>query len=376
MVARRHPKLAMVSPWPPQASGIADYAQGLRDELRRIGVSVDVYTNADGDTSDRVYTIPSVDDVISKLSEYDRILVQLGNHPHFHGYMLPIIAAHGRKCAVELHDIRLDHVLPGLNYGGDPGFTQRWMLANYGSDEAISNSRPVSDIVCRHASSVIAHSHYAAEWLRTLGVANIHVVDLAYDLSELPELGFRPTPEGIINVGVFGTFQESRQIPLVLEALAILHRQGVTGWHLHLVGRPCEGYEELLSKIATSGISDCVSVRENSSTQEFLGLMGAMDVHVALRSPTVGETSGVVVQGLILGLPTIVSDVGWYAELPSIVEKIPQHNGLYELTTALYRHIRNEARRLCFGSSTKAFATEAYCLRNRAEEITEILVNG
>ena len=36
-----------------------------------------------------------------------------------------------------------------------------------------------------------------------------------------------------------------------------------------------------------------------------------------------GETSAIVVQALQLGTPVIVSDVGWYAELPECVLKVP-----------------------------------------------------
>ena len=45
--------------------------------------------------------------------------------------------------------------------------------------------------------------------------------------------------------------------------------------------------------------------------------MGACDVHVSLRSPTMGETSGTAIRALALGKPLVVSDVGWFAELPT-----------------------------------------------------------
>src|SRR5438046_10629951 len=52
--------------------------------------------------------------------------------------------------------------------------------------------------------------------------------------------------------------------------------------------------------------------------------MAACVVLVNLRSPTMGETSGAVIRGLGLGKPMLVSDVGWFAELPDDVAlKIP-----------------------------------------------------
>ena len=53
-------------------------------------------------------------------------------------------------------------------------------------------------------------------------------------------------------------------------------------------------------------------------------LLAATDVSVSLRYPTMGETSGVVVRALSLGRPLVVSDVGWFSELPDEVAlKVP-----------------------------------------------------
>jgi glycosyltransferase involved in cell wall biosynthesis len=48
-------------------------------------------------------------------------------------------------------------------------------------------------------------------------------------------------------------------------------------------------------------------------------LMAGVDAVIALRSPTMGETSGAVIRALSLGKPLLVSDVGWFAELPDAV---------------------------------------------------------
>ncbi len=66
-------------------------------------------------------------------------------------------------------------------------------------------------------------------------------------------------------------------------------------------------------------------------------LRGA-DACVSLRYPTMGETSGVVVRALALGTPLVVSDVGWFAELPDAVAlKVPVAGGEVE---ALTEHLR------------------------------------
>jgi len=74
-------------------------------------------------------------------------------------------------------------------------------------------------------------------------------------------------------------------------------------------------------------------VREPYVPEERLwSLMAASDVLVNLRSPTMGETSGAVLRGLGLGKPMLVSDVGWYAQLPDgVALRIPLDE--YEVPT-------------------------------------------
>ena len=65
-------------------------------------------------------------------------------------------------------------------------------------------------------------------------------------------------------------------------------------------------------------------------------LMAACDAVVQLRAPTMGETSGSAIRTLGLGKPLVVSDVGWFAELPGDVAlKVPV--GGDEETAALVR---------------------------------------
>jgi hypothetical protein len=53
-------------------------------------------------------------------------------------------------------------------------------------------------------------------------------------------------------------------------------------------------------------------------------LMAACDVLVNLRFPTMGETSGSAIRAMSLAKALVVSEVGWFAELPDDVAlKIP-----------------------------------------------------
>ncbi len=66
-------------------------------------------------------------------------------------------------------------------------------------------------------------------------------------------------------------------------------------------------------------------IREEYVPEDRLwALMAACDAIVSLRSPTMGETSGSAIRALSLGKPLVVSDVGWFSELPGdAVLKVP-----------------------------------------------------
>src|SRR5205823_5207886 len=101
---------------------------------------------------------------------------------------------------------------------------------------------------------------------------------------------------------------------------------------LLLVGSAGERFERE-RRLERLGLDDTAILREGYVPEERLwSLMAACDVLVNLRSPTMGETSGAVIRGLALGKPMLVSDVGWFAELPDDVAlKIPVDE--YEVAT-------------------------------------------
>ena len=114
----------------------------------------------------------------------------------------------------------------------------------------------------------------------------------------------------------------SRAIPQLLEAFARL-RGAHPRARLLLVGATAPGFH-LEGRLERLGLGDEV-IREDYVTEErFWSLMAASTVCVSLRAPTMGETSGAAIRALSLGRPLIVSDLGWFSELPGDVAlKVP-----------------------------------------------------
>ena len=114
----------------------------------------------------------------------------------------------------------------------------------------------------------------------------------------------------------------NKRIPQLLEAFALLRRRH-PGARLLLVGGAGDRFD-VGRRLERLGLTEGVERLDYVPEERMWSLMAACDVLVNLRYPTMGETSGSVIRALSLGRPLVVSDVGWFAELPDDVAlKVP-----------------------------------------------------
>src|SRR5207237_10823190 len=122
----------------------------------------------------------------------------------------------------------------------------------------------------------------------------------------------------------------NKRVPQLLRASAARRRRR-PGARLLLGGGTAERFD-VTRRLERLGLDEGVERLDYVPEERLWSLMAACDVLVNLRYPTMGETSGSVIRGLSLGKPMLVSDVGWFAELPDDVAlKIPVDE--YEVAT-------------------------------------------
>jgi glycosyltransferase involved in cell wall biosynthesis len=98
-------------------------------------------------------------------------------------------------------------------------------------------------------------------------------------------------------------------------------------------------------------------------------LMSACDICVNLRYPTMGETSAAALRALSLGKPLVVSDVGWFSELPdSLAAKVPVDEWEVE-TLAKTLTVLSEQPELreAMGVAARAYIREEHDLERSAD---------
>jgi glycosyltransferase involved in cell wall biosynthesis len=320
-------RVAYYSPLPPSRSGIADYSMLLLPALR-----------------ERIEEVV-VAEPGKRAPHADVCLYHVGNDPDSHAWIVD--ALRKRPGVVVLHELVLHHLIAGMTIGrGDGRGYMEAMERDYGVAgrllalgvldnllpliwETQPERFPLTGTVLDVAGGLIVHSGYVERGVRTAGYAG--------PLWRIPHAAWPPRPvepaalTGDPLVGCFGHLNMNKRIPTLLEAFTLLRRRR-PGARLLLVGEATERFD-LDRRLERLGIGGDSLVREGYVGEDrFESLMSACDVLVNLRSPTMGETSGSVIRGLSLGKPMLVSDLGWFAEIPDgAVLRIPVDD--YEVAT-------------------------------------------
>ena len=319
-------RVAYYSPLPPSRSGIADYSTLLLPPLRE---RIDIVVAEEG----------------KRAPHADVALYHLGNDPDAHGWILD--ALNERPGVVVLHEYVLHHLIAGTTIGRGKGrdyldAMERELgvagrLLGLGVLDNLlpllwetqPERFPLSGVVLDQATGLIVHSNYVAEQARSAGYGGplwriphpvwpMGAVEPATDVSGDPL------------IGCFGFLNMNKRIPQLLEAFASFRRTR-PGARLLLVGGSGERFD-VERRLERLGLTDGVQRMDYVPEERMWSLMAACDVLVNLRYPTMGETSGSVIRALALGQPLLVSDVGWFSELPDdVVLKVPVDD--YEVAT-------------------------------------------
>jgi glycosyltransferase involved in cell wall biosynthesis len=321
-------RVAYYSPLPPSRSGIADYSALLLPAL-----------------SERADVVVARPGRFRREPKADVCLYHVGNDPHAHGWIVE--ALRRRPGVVVLHEFVLHHLISGLTLARgdvdgylaalerDAGLVGR-LLGHAVADARIDplwetrpEDFPLAAGVLDLAAGLVVHSRYVEERAREAGYEGpIWVIPMpAWPVPDVEPAAIEGSPL----IGCFGHINESKRIPQLTAAFERLGER-LPNARLLLVGAASPRLGELR---LPEGV-----VREEYVPEERLwALMAACDACVQLRAPTMGETSAVAIRALSVGKPLVVSDVGWFRELPDDVAiKVPVGEGEIEaLAAALER---------------------------------------
>jgi glycosyltransferase involved in cell wall biosynthesis len=367
-------RVAWWSPLPPDPSGIADYAEELLPYLARFW-DVDLF--AEGEVAPALADVHPVVDArdeeaaIARLPEYDAVLYHLGNNPAHLGAYRALQRHHG---LVVLHDASLAHlVIHATHLAGrtDRLFAELRALHGDLAAEAVRRHFylhepapwdveplrfPMLGRALGAARAVLVHSRFAAEQVRrAMPGLPVQVVEHHASPPPAPVPRVPAAPGAPVVFCTAGFLTPAKHIDLVLAALAKL--RGRIPFRYRLVGAVAPGFP-LYGQVRDHGLLDHVDRVGRVSKERLYAELAEADVCVNLRHPTSGETSGIVQRALAAGRPVVVSDVGWFSELPDdCAAKVPAGEGeVLALAATLEALARDRTRRAAMGEAALAYA--------------------
>jgi glycosyltransferase involved in cell wall biosynthesis len=379
---RARKRIAWVSPWPPQQSGVATYSSRLVPEIARhvdVDVLVEGPVNRYAEPLEPGVQLLSADELdwSAELRHYDVYVYSMGNSA-FHRHVYETLLRRGG--VVLSHDVRLVGFYgwyAGLEQPEDPTARLAQRLHDTYSERidagAFVHSAPspeeqtalglfLTGEVQAHADRLIVHSSFAADVLRldrpaeARGHAPITVLPHALQLrpeSERPEDPARPT------IVSFGVLSEVKGLATLIDAFARLAPER-PGARLVLAG-PAEVHERerWLRHAADAGVADQVEIPGYLDYENYERLLAAATLAAQLRTVTNGEASGAVCDCLGAGVPTLVTDLGWATELPAdVAVRVPSGTPPATLASIIERLLADPDRRLRLEAAARAYAAE------------------
>ena len=361
--SRRRRTLAVVTPWPPAASGVAVYSARLVEEMSR-HVDVEVFVEGDelpeasgGDGRIVKHPARSFSAIEAARGGYDAVLVCIGNS-EFHTVGLSLIRERRLQPVTLVHDIRLtelychaaargevpERILGALTsmYGAlPPGLVRdEWIRPEVAERHGILMAREI--IACSRRA--IVTSEFAARLARTdtrVGdEARIHVVPHAY-----PEVVSVQAERDEHLIGSFGLVNEAKRPLLLVQALSILR---LRGRHVRLVfAGPVSEHDrrEIVAEAARTGVEKEIEITGLLDDARYANVLSRVSLAVQLRARTNGESSGAMHDCIAGGVPLVVTNLGAARELPEFVEKVSLEVTAEELACRLDELLRDGSRR-------------------------------
>lgn len=383
----RRPRLAYVSPLPPERSGISDYSAELLPELARY-YDIEVVLAQDSVSTPWINAncpIRTVDWFRNNLSSFDRVLYQFGNS-HFHQHMFSLLEA--VPGVVVLHDFFLSGIAKFMaNLNATP---ESWISAFYSEHgyEALQFSDPEDAMwhypcnlsVLQNAQGIIVHSDYscklARQWygesavrnwtniphLRMPVTINSHIRNSARAALGLGEHDFVVCSFGFLTLAKLN----HRLLNAWLASPLAVDEECV----LVFVGQESDEYgQALLDTIKQSNFAPRIRITGWVDSTVYHQYLEAADVGVQLRTLSRGETSGTVLDCMNYGLATIVNANGSMADLPDNgVLKLPDEFTDKQLIEALSTLWRRADRRHELGKCAKQIIRSQHAPRSCAEQ--------
>lgn len=357
------PNLAFFSPFKPVRSGIADYSYDLLPSLSthfQIDAYYDEYCSPDLEKNANLLAGNDFDRELEN-KQYEAIIYQMGNSS-YHSYMYSKLMQYSGISV--LHDYYLGGLIDYMeHHHPESGITLfNELVYNYGRDRAVELHQLVKQgklnihlelpelkihlnrRIFTRSLGVILHSKWAFESaVESYSDDNdciVHIPQLVpkYIAKNRSPIDVRQKfdiPHDSSIVSTFG-FVSTTKRPLSILSAFKQYLSNYPRAVLIFVGGTDYMGLNIDREIAKLGLQNHVKITGYIDMEDFYQYIEISDICLNLRFPFKGESSASLLRILSVGKPTVVTNIGSFADFPDdIVLKIPQPNQCDEVAEIL-----------------------------------------
>lgn len=389
-------RVAYLSPWPPLKNGIADYSYSLVKELQNLCELFIFYPEQEdlSDTIDSCLNIPVLP--ISSFRNYqdlfDIVIYHIGNNlAHVDIYEL----AWEIPGIVVIHDYNIHPFFQhfyikknqewlyrkALYWYGERG-QSAWKKYKQTGEKSNIFDFPLTEALAARSKAVIVHNQWTAKKFNASGLRNVfsshhgaHIRSFVSQEQRIQIYNAFNLDENSFYVGVFGFINLHKRLEPIIASISKLVLEGYP-IVLLIVGEINDTRVNIndLMEMYKLSLENLIhtSYVDSDSFDKYISIC---DVLINLRYPTLGESSGSLFRSLAFGIPSIVSNINQFSELPnSIVWKADVDNDEVEQLIGYIKYLcRNPQVRTSIGVNAREFVKSFSSFERISEEYYKVI---
>lgn len=389
-------RLLYASPFAPMKSGISDYSEVLIYGLKRhfdVTLLIDDYRL----TNKKLYRDFGV--LVYKndqkaFNSFDFRIYNVGNHPQFHSYIYSV--AIDKPGLIILHDFVLYYLVTGHYQDSGNLYSKLYELEGPTAIHHIKEytKKGINLLECKHlapklplnrellnsGNKIMVHSNYAYQLTseviidcsRLKKINMVDHVELFRNNNQALDKKFLfkkyGIPEDSFIISSLGHIAPTKLNHIVCQTVNALNDKFENKVIYLMVGQGDYIDEYLSPNIRKTGYV---------SSAEFDSLIDYTDIVVNLRYPSMGETSAALIRALGMGKPSVVSNDGWFSELPGeTVIKVENENAREELQQNLLDLLNNPHLMTNLSRNAKEYVQNEHGVKKITREIADFMENA
>lgn len=329
------PKIAWLSPLPPQRSGIANYSYWLAKALKP-HFDIDLYYDGEPAAAalKNEFDVYPLSAFAERYQSYADAIYHLGNHSGFHKGIYQF--AWDFPGTVVLHDYNLGYFMHDAFYGkSDERLYERALIDGYGDEgrkefQLLTRGRipdvakfPMPHAVVGRSKKAIVHHR----WVKNQFDDDRHIEVIPH----FAKINRQPTPQEIKNfrkkfrirddhfvVSCLGFINGNKLPELQIDAVKRLIGEGYPV-QMIFAGEPAPEVKSLDAEIRSGEYGENIICTGYQDETDYFSAVFASDIIINLRNPSMGEASGTLMHALAAAKPTIISNTNQYREFPDKV---------------------------------------------------------